>query len=211
MVFQLTDDIVFPHPSLADDSGLLAIGGDLSVERLELAYENGIFPWYSDDDPIMWYSPKERFVLFPHKLMISKSMKRIMQSGKFEIRHDTAFAEVIGHCKGVVREGQDGTWITGEMEQAYMRLHQYGMAHSVEVFENNQLVGGLYGVKVGDVFCGESMFSLVSNASKAALIWLCQSGNFRLVDCQIETAHLRTMGAELIPQSEYLSILKKEA
>src|SRR5579872_2208059 len=155
MIFRLDKRILFPDPSLADEDGLLAVGGDLSVERLLLAYQNGIFPWYSDDTPILWYSPHERFVLFPDELKISKSMRQVLRSGRFSATYDQNFTEVIDACSTVNREGQNGTWITDDMKGAYIRLHREGHAHSIEVWQKGELAGGLYGVQVGAVFCGE--------------------------------------------------------
>jgi len=207
MIFRLDERLVFPDPALAEEDGLLAVGGDLSVERLLLAYQNGIFPWYGDDSPILWYSPHERFVLYPPKLKISKSMRQVLRSGKFTISSNTCFNRVIEACSKVEREGQDGTWITDDMKAAYNHLHAKGYAHSIEVWEDGELVGGSYGVVVNSVFCGESMFSLVSNASKVALIWLCQTGNYKLIDCQVYTGHLESMGAEMISREEYMNLL----
>ncbi len=198
----------FPDTALADEDGLLAFGGDLRVERLITAYSKGIFPWYSDDTPILWYSPHERFVLFPHEIRITKSMNQVMQSGKFEMRKNTAFEQVIKNCAATYREGQDGTWITNEMQDAYISLHKLGIAHSYETWYNNELVGGLYGVETGKIFCGESMFSHASNASKAALIWLTQNFNYQLIDCQVPTEHLESMGAKLIPREDYEAFLQ---
>ncbi len=210
MIFRLDERNLFPDPSLADEDGLLAVGGDLSVERLLLAYQNGIFPWYSDDTPILWYSPHERFVLFPGEL---KNLKKHAVLGfalrrRFSITYNQCFEEVIDACSIAKREGQDGTWITGDMKAAYTRLHREGYVHSVEVWENDALVGGLYGVEVGSVFCGESMFSRVSNASKVGLVSLCQSEKYKLVDCQVHTEHLESMGARLISRKEYMAILQ---
>ncbi len=211
MFYQLSDtEIWFPQPELAEDDGLLAVGGDLSGERLMLAYHNGIFPWYSDDSPILWYSPHERFVLFPGKLKVSSTMAKVIRSGKFKITYDLAFEDVIEACATISRQGEKGTWITPEMKKAYNDLHRLGYAHSVEVWENEVLVGGLYGVVVNHVFCGESMFSKISNASKAALIWLCKSASFVMIDCQVYTKHLESMGAGLISRSEYLKFLNKK-
>jgi len=207
MIFRLDERLVFPDPALAEEDGLLAVGGDLSVERLLLAYQNGIFPWYGDDSPILWYSPHERFVLYPPKLKISKSMRQVLRSGKFTISSNTCFNRVIEACSKVEREGQDGTWITDDMKAAYNHLHAKGYAHSIEVWKDGELVGGSYGVVVNSVFCGESMFSLVSNASKVALIWLCQTGNYKLIDCQVYTGHLESMGAEMISREEYMNLL----
>jgi leucyl/phenylalanyl-tRNA--protein transferase len=208
MIIQLSKDkIWFPAPELADEDGLLAIGGDLSVQRLLLAYRNGIFPWFSEGDPILWYAPQERFVLFPENLKVSSSMLKILRSGIFRITYDQAFIRVINACANSIRKDQKGTWITDNMKSAYIQLHNLGYAHSVEVWENDLLVGGLYGVQINHVFCGESMFSNVSNASKAALIALCQNKNFKLIDCQVYTRHLESMGADFISLEEYLVCL----
>jgi leucyl/phenylalanyl-tRNA--protein transferase len=210
MFYQLSDtEIWFPKPELAEEDGLLAIGGDLSPQRLMLAYHHGIFPWYSDESPILWYSPHERFVLFPEKVKVSSSMRKIIRSGQFKITFDVAFENVIEACASISRQGEKGTWITQEMKTAYIALHQLGKAHSVEVWENDVLAGGLYGIVVNNVFCGESMFSKVSNASKAALIWLCRDKDFLMIDCQVPTKHLESLGAELISRSEYLTFLNK--
>ena len=207
MIFRLDERLIFPDPELAEPDGLLAIGGDLSSNRLLLAYENGIFPWYNDDVPILWYSPHERFVLYPDELKVSKSMKRVLRSGKFAVTIDTCFEKVITACSKAERKGQDGTWITEDMRAAYIGLHINGYAHSLEVWEQGKLVGGLYGVAIGNVFCGESMFSLVGDASKTALIHLCHTGLYRLIDCQVHTAHLESMGARLISRKDYMEAL----
>jgi leucyl/phenylalanyl-tRNA--protein transferase len=207
MIFRLDERLLFPEPDLAEPDGLLAVGGDLSVNRLLLAYQNGIFPWYSDDTPILWYSPHERFVLYPQELKISKSMRQVLRSDKFKVTTNTCFADVIKACSLAPREGQDGTWITDDMQQAYINLHNLGHAHSVEIWENEVLVGGLYGIWTGDVFCGESMFSRVSNASKTALIYLCQTNKFKLIDCQVHTDHLESMGARMIDREQYIGVL----
>lgn len=209
MVYHLSEDkIWFPAVELADEDGLLAVGGDLSVERLLLAYQNGIFPWFSDDSPILWYAPYERFVLYPEKLKVSASMRKVINSQQFSFSHDEAFSEVISNCANSPRAGQDGTWITSEMQSAYNKLFDLGHAHSIEVRENGVLVGGLYGLKINNVFCGESMFSKVSNASKAALIYLCRNFKFELIDCQVHTRHLESLGAEMISMENYRNILK---
>jgi leucyl/phenylalanyl-tRNA--protein transferase len=208
MIFRLDERLIFPKPDLAEPDGLLAVGGDLSVDRLLLAYQNGIFPWYSDDDPILWYSPHERFVLFPDELKISKSMRQVIRSGNFKVTIDTCFKDVITACSAVPREGQDGTWIVADMIAAYNRLHAAGHAHSVEVWESDELVGGLYGVHVGDVFCGESMFSRASNASKMALIYLAGTSLYKLIDCQVHTDHLESMGARMIGREQYMAVLQ---
>jgi leucyl/phenylalanyl-tRNA--protein transferase len=207
MIFRLDERLLFPDPALAEADGLLAVGGDLSPQRLLLAYQNGIFPWYSDDTPILWYAPHERFVLYPQNLKVSKSMRQVLRSGKFTVTYDTCFADVIKSCSAAFRKDQDGTWITNDMIEAYIRLHQLGYANSVEVWADNELVGGLYGVQVGQVFCGESMFAKVSNASKTALISLCQTGKYQLIDCQVHTEHLESLGAGMIGREEYMECL----
>jgi leucyl/phenylalanyl-tRNA--protein transferase len=207
MIFRLTEEIIFPNPELAEEDGLLAIEGDLSQERLILAYRNGIFPWFDDDTPILWYSPHQRFVLFPSEVKISKSMRQILKSHPFKITYNQAFEKVILACAEAKRLQQDGTWITQEMQEAYIKLHQSGYAHSIEVWENEELVGGLYGVLVNKVFCGESMFAKKSNASKIALIWLCQNANINLIDCQVHSEHLEKMGARIVERKEFMGYL----
>ena len=204
-----TDD--FPNVETADQYGVLAVGGDLSVNRLLNAYKNGIFPWYNQGEPIIWYAPPKRMVLFPEELKISKSMKQILKKEIFTVTFNRNFKEVIRQCKTIYRQGQQGTWITDEMEAAYLKLHELGKAKSVEVWQNNQLVGGLYGVDLDTVFCGESMFSLVSNASKTAFIYLVkhlQSQNYKVLDCQVYNDHLASLGAREIPRMEFMKILK---
>ena len=208
MIFRLDERLLFPDPGLAEEDGLLAVGGDLSVDRLLLAYQNGIFPWYSDETPILWYSPHERFVLFPDEVKIAKSMRQVLRSGRFSITRNQCFDRVIDACAITTRQDQDGTWITSDMKNAYQQLHQAGHAHSIEIWDNTDLAGGLYGVAVGKIFCGESMFSRVSNASKTALISLCHSGEFTLIDCQVHTEHLESMGARMISRNEYLRMLR---
>lgn len=208
MIFKLNrNDDVFPEPSLADADGLLAVGGDLRPSRLIAAYRNGIFPWHQHEGLFFWYAPHERFVLFTDELKISKSMRQVMRSGRFTFTSNKAFEQVIQACAAAPRRGQDGTWIDADMQRAYIDLHHAGYAHSWETWQDGKLVGGLYGVDMGDVFCGESMFSLSPNASKAALITLCQSKTYRLIDCQIHSNHLALFGARMIPQQEYLSYL----
>ena len=207
MIFRLDERPIFPNPKLAEPDGLLAIGGDLSVERLVNAYADGIFPWYSYKEPILWYSPHKRFVLFPSQLKISKSMRSVLRSGEFKITFNQNFEEVITACASVPREGQKGTWITDDMKKAYLELHRLGKAHSIEVWKNDELAGGLYGVEVKQVFCGESMFSKVSNASKTALITLCQQKQYQLIDCQMYTEHLESLGALMISREEYQGFL----
>ena len=208
MIFQLNDnDILFPDTALAEPDGLLAIGGDLKPDRILAAYKNGIFPWFSDNDPVCWYSPHERCVIFPSKIHVSKSMHKSMRTKEFDVTTNTAFAAVIAACKNTERKGQDGTWITDEMEEAYIKLHTLGIAKSIEVWQKNQLVGGIYGLQINNVFCGESMFSHKSNASKTAMVWLCTENNYTLIDCQLMTDHLISMGAEMISQQQFMNIL----
>ena len=209
----LTDKLWFPNPKNATEDGLLAIGGDLSVERLLLAYNSGIFPWFEDDQPFLWWSPDPRMVLFPEKFKVSKSLRKTLSSGKFEITFNQNFEEVIKSCATVPRKGQAGTWITREMQEAYAALHKARHAISVEVWENEKLVGGLYGIDLPQkkVFCGESMFSLVSDASKVAFYYLAEyvkSKDYKFIDCQIYNEHLESLGAEEIRRDEFLTMLK---
>ncbi len=210
-IFALPDDeIIFPDPNLASRDGLLAIGGDLSVERLLLAYNHGIFPWFSEGEPIMWWSPNPRFVLFPDKLKISKSMQQVLRSNKFEVTTNQDFENVIRNCQHIKRTGQNSTWITEDIISSYTELHKIGVAHSVEVWENKKLVGGLYGLIMGKCFFGESMFSTVSNASKTGFISFVkqlQAQNFQLIDCQIHSEHLESLGAEMITRKKFLALL----
>lgn len=204
----LNKDIAFPEITSASPEGVLAIGGDLSVERLLLAYKSGIFPWFSEDEPIIWWSPDPRFVLFPEKLKVSKSMKQVLRNTDFVITVNQEFTQVITECAKAKRDGQDGTWITQTMIEAYTKLHQLGYAKSVEVWLHNELVGGLYGVDVGNgVFCGESMFAKVSNASKAGFITFIQNTNYKLIDCQVYTNHLERLGAEDMDREVFLGYL----
>jgi len=211
-MFLLSDELDFPPVHFADENGVLAIGGDLSVERLILAYKSGIFPWYNQGEPIIWYSPNPRMVLFPKDLKISKSMKQLIRKKEFTITYNQNFEEVIYNCKHIFRIADQGeTWITSEMQQAYIKLHKKGIAKSVEVWKNNELVGGLYGVDLGTIFCGESMFSKVSNASKLAFIYLTQKlekENYKLIDCQVYNNHLASLGADEISRGVFLSFLK---
>lgn len=202
------DDLWFPDVAEAEPDGLLMVGGGLSVERLQLAYSLGIFPWFEAHGYPYWFAPDPRLVLFPENISISKSMKQVLRSGKFQITYNQDFEAVIRHCSGLPRKGQDGTWISENFIQSYIAMHHKGLAHSVEVWQDNLLVGGLYGVQVNDVFSGESMFSLVPNASKIALIWLCQSGKYRIIDCQVGTEHLQSMGAEHISRNDFMSLLQ---
>ena len=204
----LTQKIEFPDVSKASSDGLLAIGGDLSIERVLFAYSKGIFPWYQEEEPILWWSPDPRFVLFPKDLRVSKSMKRVLKKEPFKVTHNKAFKDVIQNCAKAKRNGQQGTWITNDMIEAYTKLHQLGFAKSVEVWLNNELVGGLYGIQITDsLFCGESMFANVSNASKVAFITFIQSSNYTLIDCQLHTKHLESLGAKYISRSDFLKFL----
>lgn len=204
----LSNTLEFPDVSKATSEGLLAVGGDLSVERLLLAYKSGIFPWFDDDEVILWWSPNPRFVLFPEHLKVSKSMRQFLRNTDFSITVNKAFREVITECSNAYRVGQAGTWITEEMIVSYTKLHQLGYATSVEVWQHEQLVGGLYGVDLGNgVFCGESMFAKVSNASKAAFITFIQNTNYKLIDCQVYTQHLESLGAEEIGRDAFLKYL----
>lgn len=196
---------------MANRDGLLAFGGDLQPERLMLAYRSGIFPWYNTGEPIIWYSPEERMVLFPEELHISKSMHQLMRNTHFRITWNTAFEEVIYNCQRSPRKDQMGTWITEDMRKAYIELHKLGFAKSVEVWDDKELVGGLYGIDLGHVFCGESMFSKVSNSSKLAFIHLVQElqkNNYKLIDCQVYNPHLASLGAREIGRDEFMGILK---
>tara|TARA_R110001583_G_scaffold8413_3_gene40186 strand:+ start:1639 stop:2268 length:630 start_codon:yes stop_codon:yes gene_type:complete len=206
----LSKELIFPPAHLANKDGLLAIGGDLSIERLLLAYKSGIFPWFNQGEPIIWYSPNPRMVLFPKDLKISKSMKQVIRKNEFKVTFNENFEEVISNCKTIERQEQGGTWITNKMQQAYIKLHKKGIAKSVEVWLNNELVGGLYGIDLGTVFCGESMFSKVSNASKIAFIYLAQKlekEKYKLIDCQVYNNHLASLGADEISRETFLSYL----
>lgn len=203
----------FPPVETANEDGLLAIGGELTIARLEEAYSKGIFPWYDASQPVLWWSPDPRMVLFPEKLKISKSMKQLLRKGAFEVTFNQEFETVIDSCASVKREGQNGTWITTEMKNAYMQLHETGRVWSVEVWKEGNMVGGVYGVylKERKVFCGESMFSKVSNASKYGFIKLIEKlreEDIRIIDCQVYTPHLESLGAEEIPREEFLSFLR---
>jgi leucyl/phenylalanyl-tRNA--protein transferase len=207
----LSETIEFPPLDEANSEGLLAVGGDLSPERVLYAYQNGIFPWYESDQPILWWAPDPRFVLYPHKLKVSKSTKQMMRNQSFEITINRNFKDVIEACANVKRNAQSGTWITDEMIQTYCDLQQRGIAKSVEVWQNKKLVGGLYGVELNDtIFCGESMFSYVSNASKIGFITFVQNSNYKLIDCQLHTNHLESLGAEPISRLEFMKYLKPQ-
>lgn len=210
-LFALDKELIFPPVQLAEPDGLLAIGGDLSPERLLLAYQSGIFPWY-DGDTILWWCPDPRFVLFPDELKISKSTRALLKKEEFEFTTNKAFAEVIHHCKAIRRPGQQGTWITPEVEKAYCKMHELGFAHSAEVWLNGKLAGGLYGIKLGKVFFGESMFSLLSNASRFTFVKYIQQlkkEGIQLIDCQVYTEYLESFGARMIDRGNFCDLLKK--
>lgn len=210
-LFVLDTKLYFPPAHLAERDGLLAMGGDLSPERLLLAYRNGIFPWY-EEDPILWWSPNPRFVLFPEELKINKSIRPLLNRNEFDITINHAFKEVIAQCKKISRPGQFGTWITDEVEKAFVKMHKLGYAHSIEAWKNKELVGGFYGIKLGKIFFGESMFSKVSNASRYAFIkyveQLKQEG-IELIDCQVYTEYLESFGARMITGKEFTGLLRK--
>jgi leucyl/phenylalanyl-tRNA---protein transferase len=211
-VFRLTEDLIFPSPDLAEEDGLLAVGGDLSLDRLLLAYSMGIFPWYTDDSPILWWSPDPRLVLMPEELIVSRSLRQLIKRGTFTVTMDAAFDEVIRNCAEMRRPGQQGTWITEEMIAAYCHLHRAGHAHSIESRENGELVGGLYGIALGKAFFGESMFTKKSGASKVAFVTLVQhlkKLDFSFIDCQVTTEHLKGLGAREVPRKKFLQMLKK--
>jgi leucyl/phenylalanyl-tRNA---protein transferase len=209
-VFLLSEALKFPLPELADADGLLAVGGDLSPERLLMAYRMGIFPWYAEDTPILWWSPDPRLVLFPDELKISKSLQRVIARGVFQVTVNRVFREVIEHCAEARRGDDAGTWLVPGMIEAYCRLHQLGYAHSVESWHQGRLVGGLYGIALGRVFYGESMFTLKTDASKVALVHLVrilQTLQFEFIDCQVTTHHLKSLGAREILRQDFLTIL----
>jgi len=210
-LYALGKELVFPPVEMSEPDGLLAVGGDLSVNRILLAYQQGIFPWY-EGNHILWWSPDPRFVLFPEHLRISKSMNHLFKKQFFQFTFNQAFGRVIAECKTINRKGQGGTWISSEMKEAYIELHRQGYAQSAEAWKDGELVGGLYGIRLGKIFCGESMFSRVSNASKFAFISLIphlQKEGLKMVDCQVYTAHLESLGAEMIPRMEFIRILKE--
>lgn len=210
-LFVLDKELSFPPVHLAEPDGLLAIGGDLSADRLLLAYRKGIFPWY-EGDHILWWCPDPRFVLFPEELKVSKNMKQLLKKNDVEFTINKAFDQVINHCKTITRKGQKGTWITDEVKKAYTLLHKKGFAHSAEVWKDGKLVGGLYGIRLGNIFFGESMFSKESNASKYTFIKYVQqlkAEGIELLDCQVYTEHLENMGARMIPREEFVSYLQK--
>ncbi|MCR4031580.1 MULTISPECIES: leucyl/phenylalanyl-tRNA--protein transferase [Flavobacterium] len=212
-MYFLFDNLYFPPVSEADEEGILAVGGDLSPERLKLAYKKGIFPWFNEGEPILWWAPDPRMVLFLDELVISKSMRNILNRKEFTVTFNTNFKEVISNCQKIQRVGQDGTWISDDIVESYCELNRQGIAKSVEVWQEGELVGGLYGVDLGHVFCGESMFSKVSNASKVAFISLVkhlEKENYKLLDCQVYNPHLDSLGCREIDREEFMSILKSE-
>jgi leucyl/phenylalanyl-tRNA--protein transferase len=210
-MYYLSKDLFFPPVTHANDDGILAIGGDLSTERLQLAYNSGIFPWFNEGEPIIWWSPNPRMVLFLDELIVSKSMRNILNRNIFTVTFNQNFRDVISNCQQIKRDGQTGTWITNEMIEAYCKLNEQGIAKSIEVWQNDQLVGGLYGIDLGQIFCGESMFSLVSNASKVAFIALAnqlKNDNYQLLDCQVYNEHLESLGCRQIDRDAFMAILK---
>ena len=209
-----TDDISFPDPMLYNpDHGVIAIGGDLRPERLYFAYQLGIFPWYNEDSEILWWCPDPRFVLVPNELKVSKSMSKILNRNVFSFTENKNFEAVIKACQTTYRPDQDGTWLNDDLIKSFIELHKVGIAHSIEVWQNEELVGGFYGIKIGRVFCGESMFSKISNASKAGFINFCKTHNdeFDLIDCQVHSEHLESLGAKMISKKEYLTILHQSS
>jgi leucyl/phenylalanyl-tRNA--protein transferase len=212
-MYYLTEALFFPPVALTNSTGILALGGDLSSERLQLAYKSGIFPWFEDGEPITWWSPNPRMVLFLDELIVSKSMRNILNRNIFTVTFNQNFRDVISNCQNIKRDGQNGTWITNDMIEAYCKLHELGIAKSVEVWQNEELVGGLYGIDLGHVFCGESMFSLVSNASKVAFIALVnqlKAANYKLLDCQVYNPHLESLGCREIDRTDFIKLLESE-
>jgi leucyl/phenylalanyl-tRNA--protein transferase len=213
-IFELSEELVFPHPGLAEEDGLLAIGGDLSTDRLLLAYTNGIFPWFNEGQPVLWWALNPRLVLFPEKLKVSKSLKQSIRKNEFSVTFDENFEEVIRECAKIKRPGQEDTWIGSDMIDAYIKLHKEGFAHSVETKFNGKLVGGLYGVSLGRVFYGESMFFKMRDASKVALFHLVEKlklWKFMAIDAQQDTEHMRSLGAETIPLESFLQLLNESS
>lgn len=211
-IFQLTEEILFPPVDLAEPNGLLALGGDLSEERLLAAYSLGIFPWYSEGSPLLWWSPDPRMVLFPEELNVPRRLERVIRREEFQVTFDRAFAEVVRNCAEVHHARSGGTWITDEMAEAYLRLHRLGPAHSVEAWQSGKLAGGLYGISMGGAFCGESMFTLRPNASKVAFVALVRrlaGRGVSLIDCQMKTAHLAGFGAREVPRPDFIELLGK--
>ena len=211
-MFRLGEDFVFPSPRSADNHGIVAYGGDLNPKRIIQAYKNGIFPWFESDEDLIWWSPDPRMVLYPEKIKVSKSLRSFIKKTTLKVTFNNDFEEVINSCSNIKRLGQKGTWITQGLKKSFIKLHESGLAISVEVWKNNEIVGGLYGLDLGDVFCGESMFSRCTNASKLALISLSlelKKNNYRFIDCQVPSEHLKSMGAEEISRNNFLKILTK--
>lgn len=211
MILLNSNEISFPDPNLLEsESGIMAVGGDLSPERLYFAYQLGLFPWYNPGEEILWWCPDPRFVLFPKDLKVSKSMRKIMRDEVFTFTENKCFREVIEECKDTFRKDQDGTWLSDELVNSIVKLHEAGIAKSIEVWQKGELVGGFYGIQIGKIFCGESMFAKVSNASKAGFIYFIQSQkeNLELIDCQIHSEHLESLGATMISKKDYLNRLK---
>jgi len=209
-IYKLSNDLVFPHPSLSEEDGLLAIEGDLSPERLLLAYSNGIFPWFSENEPILWWSPDPRFIIYPKDIRISHSMRKLLKKNTYKISYDTCFRNVISNCSNLRKE--TGTWITSDMIESYCKLHELGYAHSVETWYQDKLVGGLYGISIGKCFFGESMFSTMDNSSKVAFISfgkILEEKGFVLIDCQVHTTHLESLGAIYISRENFLKIIEE--
>lgn len=212
-MYFLSKELYFPPVEEASIEGVLAIGGDLSVERLLLAYRNGIFPWFNDDEPILWWSPPERMVVVPSIYKVSKSIRNLLNQNKFSVTFNQNFNEVIRNCQQVDRKEQDGTWITEDIIESYSKLNEMGIAKSVEVWQNDEMVGGLYGVDLGHIFCGESMFSKVPNASKIAFVTLInylKENNYKLLDCQVHNDHLEKLGAFEVSREIFMKVLKSE-
>lgn len=212
-MYYLSPTLFFPPVEQANRNGILAVGGDLSSERLLLAYTSGIFPWFEEGEPIMWWSPNPRMVLFLDELIVSKSMRNILNRNVFKVTFNQNFRDVISNCQNIVRDGQNGTWITNDMIEAYCKLHELGIAKSVEVWQDAVLVGGLYGIDLGHIFCGESMFSKVSNASKVVFIALVnhlKTENYQLLDCQVYNPHLESLGCREIERADFMEFLKSK-
>lgn len=213
MIFLDRSDIFFPDPELTNSkSGVVAFGGDLQPERIHFAYQLGIFPWFNEGEEILWWCPDPRFVLHPKKLKISRSMRKILRDEVFTFSENKCFRQVLNECRNTFRKGQDGTWLSEELIESLVKLHEAGIAKSMEVWQNEELVGGFYGIQIGKVFCGESMFAKVSNASKAGFIHFIQNHQqeIDLIDCQVHSEHLESLGAEMISKKEYLTILKNQ-
>ena len=210
---KLTEKLEFPDYTETDKFGIIAYGGDLKTDRLSLAYKKGIFPWFNENEPILWWFPNPRFVLFPNELLVSKSMNKILRNEEFQFTENECFEDVIFNCRKIKRTGQKGSWITNEMMDAYINLHKMGLAKSLEVWQNEKLVGGFYGIETNGIFCGESMFAKVSNASKAGFIWFVQkyAEKYAVIDCQVYTEHLESLGAREISSDEFLILLNKKS